>query len=218
MSFDWQAFDAVLAERAPQMLSGLRAPTRMEDVEAAQRTIGRALPGELISAYLSHDGQEYEWRLYYAFFGRYRWLPLGGLVRSYLSNCELASTALERELELEEGDAAVIVQPDNSLSLDQAVRTDLWNPAWIPLAEDNTGFTLFVDLAPGPAGRVGQIVGWEPVDRARPVPIAPGFDLLLESLAAALLDGRITCAHNRDLPGWTEASSGEALYQFPCQV
>lgn len=218
MNFDWQAFDAVLAEKAPQMFLGLRPPAGIAEVEAAQLAIGRALPSELISAYVAHDGQEYDWRSYYAFFGRYRWLPLGGLVRSYLGNCELADRALERELELEEGDAGVIVQPDDSLSPDQAVRADLWNRAWIPLAEDNTGFTLFADLAPGPAGHVGQIVGWEPVDRARPVPIAASLDVLLESLSSGLLDGRITCAHNNDLPGWTDAASGEALYRFPCEV
>jgi len=213
MSFDWQAFDALLAERAPQMLSGLCPPAGMEKVKAAQAAIGHALPSELISAYLSHDGQEYKWRSYYAFFGMYRWHSLGGLAETYQKKCELARRAMEQE-----EDVSVLVQPEESLQSDQAVRTDLWNPAWIPLAWDPTGAALFVDLAPGPAGRVGQIVSWEPVDRARPVPIAVGLDAMLESLASGLLDGRIVCAHNNDFPGWTEASSGEALYLFPCQV
>ena len=213
MSFDWNAFDLLLAEKAPQMLVGLRPPAKMEDVDAAQKAMGRTLPKELISSFLAHDGQDRDWFSFYAFFGMYRWHTIAGVVDAYLYNAEMLTQALARE-----DDPEVLVQKEAALLPDQVVRADLWSPAWIPLAWDPTGAALFIDLAPGPAGHVGQIVSWEPVDRARSVPIAAGLDVLLESLASALSDRRITCEHNNDFPGWTDASSGEALYRFPTRA
>jgi cell wall assembly regulator SMI1 len=212
MSFDWNGFDAVLTEKAPEILRQLRPPAKAEDLTAARQATGLELPAELISAYLAHDGQDRQWRSYFHLFGMYRWNSIADLVDSYLQKTDLVKQALSRGTELE-----VLVQDESTLEPDQLVRADLWNPAWIPFAWDPAGAALLLDMAPGPAGQKGQVVAWDAVDRARPKPIASSLDVLVDSLANALREGRLTCGPNNDFPGWTEASSGEAMYLFPCQ-
>lgn len=66
-----------------------------------------------------------------------------------------------------------------------------WHPGWLPLAEDGCGNMYCVDLAPGPAGRVGQVIRWE--NAGGPF-AASSVDLaaVLERYASALESGRYT--------------------------
>lgn len=212
MTFDWRAFDVLLAEKAPEMLAGLRPPATMEGINAAQQAIGRTLPKDVVAAFLAHDGQDGNWRSFYAFFGMYRWHTVADVARAYRENVEWFKALLERA-----EDPEVLVQSEETLRSDQAVRMDHWNDAWIPLAWDPTGAMLFMDLAPGPAGTLGQIVAWDKTDGANPVPIARSLDALLTPLSKALMDGRVTCVRSPFLPGWTDPASGQALYTFPSE-
>jgi cell wall assembly regulator SMI1 len=64
-----------------------------------------------------------------------------------------------------------------------------WHTGWIPIAEDGCGNLYCVDLAPGPAGRVGQVIKWE--NAGGPF-ASSSTDLaeLLERYATALESGR----------------------------
>lgn len=210
MTFDWQTFDLLLADKAPAMLAGLRPPASIEEIHSAQKAIGKVLPSDIVAAYQAHDGQDRNWRAYYAFFGTYRWHSVAELVQEYKENVKWFKELLARA-----EDPAVLFQSEATLRPDQFVRMDQWNEAWIPLAWAPSGTLLFTDLAPGPAGTAGQIVAWEATDGASPQPVARSLDALLVPLFKALKDGRVICAPNNDFPGWTDASSGEALYTFP---
>lgn len=41
------------------------------------------------------------------------------------------------------------------------VLREWWNPLWIPIVQDGGGNQTCVDLAPGPKGKRGQVIGWE---------------------------------------------------------
>lgn len=213
MSFDWKVFDALLTQKAPTMLAGLRPSASAENIDAAEAAIGHALPNELKAAFAAHDGQDDNWTAYYALFGRWRWHSLSGMVNAYRRKLR----ALEEALDSCE-ERALFVQAEDAMPPDQAVRTDLWNASWIPFGWDNAGTSLLIDLAPAPAGRMGQVVAWDSVDRARPKPLAQNLGLLLQSLATAVSQGSVICALNDEYPGWTLTESGQALDRFPCAI
>jgi cell wall assembly regulator SMI1 len=83
--------------------------------------------------------------------GVHQWFSLGDVMRRWrVATCttyELLST-----------DAAGF-QADNSVQPTQAVRQDVWNRNWLPIAETGV-FRRWVclDMAPGPAGEAGQVI------------------------------------------------------------
>jgi ankyrin repeat protein len=79
----------------------------------------------------------------------------------------------------------------HELSEDQKqVAWTWWHPGWIPFAQDGGGNLYCVDLAPGPRGDRGQVIGWEmhggPL-RPRAASLEAFFGAYLEKL----MDGRI---------------------------
>ena len=65
-----------------------------------------------------------------------------------------------------------------------------WHPGWIPLLRDASGVRLCLDLAPGPAGQIGQIIklDFDDVNWCPPV-VAPGWQTLLLTFAQDLETG-----------------------------
>jgi cell wall assembly regulator SMI1 len=56
-----------------------------------------------------------------------------------------------------------------------------WHPSWIPLLRSDTGVRLCLDLAPGPAGQIGQIIqlDFDSGNRCPPVVVSSWQALLL---------------------------------------
>jgi cell wall assembly regulator SMI1 len=65
-----------------------------------------------------------------------------------------------------------------------------WHPRWIPLLRSDSGVRLCLDLAPGPAGRIGQIIqlDFDSGDLCPPV-IASSWQALLFTFAQDLETG-----------------------------
>jgi cell wall assembly regulator SMI1 len=40
------------------------------------------------------------------------------------------------------------------------IRSDWWNPKWLSVTEDTTGYVKCLDLAPRCGGDVGQVISW----------------------------------------------------------
>lgn len=123
----------------------LRGPAGPDALASWENVIGRPLPPDLRDLYAIADGEAEHVGL---FFG-WRWLSVGEAVEA----CQ--------ELRRVGGE----VRPEQII-FDQhpfgAVRRVAWTPGWIPFAHDGSGTFAAVDLDPGPAGRVGQVVAIGP--------------------------------------------------------
>jgi cell wall assembly regulator SMI1 len=133
---------AWLSANAPEVLASLRPGATEEAIRAAEAFTCVALPDSVRAAYRIHDGQEYGQDLLY---GR-RWLPLADVVGSW--------RAMKARVDDGSFPLADHVPPD------EATRADYWHPAWIPLASNDAGGLLCLDLDPAPSGTAGQILYW----------------------------------------------------------
>ncbi|MDQ2686951.1 MAG: SMI1/KNR4 family protein, partial [Armatimonadota bacterium] len=117
----WQRIETWLAANAPQAIISLRAGASDTEIADAERRLGITLPDDVRSSYRIHDGQERD---------GYGPLP----VEEFLS--------LERILDewqvwkdlLDGGDFEGIESEPSG-----PIRSDWWNPRWIPLTYDGCG-------------------------------------------------------------------------------
>ncbi len=116
--------------------------------------------------------------------------------------------------ELRDG-AARLLQDDSTLDPSQAVRHDAWNRGWFPLGKTQNQRVLYLDWAPGPAGRVGQIIEAQGF-YAAPRPAVAAANLVavswleyLECAVHAWESRRI--ARSADSTAWAVAATGEPL-------
>lgn len=216
MTIQWEDFDSLLAAKAAPMFVVLNEPVEPQQLDAAEAALGCRLPDSLRGAYLRHNGQRPDWETPFGLFGQYHWLSLDRVVSIYESQSTLRDGYLNDPANAEE--RFLFVQEEDALVPTQAVRYDLWNARWIPLAADNTGTLLVVDMAPGPAGQAGQVFLWEAVDRASQDLVARSFEALIETLASALESGRILCSEHVATLGWVDVASGAKLSQLPSKL
>ena len=135
---------------------------------AFERTLGASLPPDLAAWWGMHDGG--------VPIFEYAGLDCAGSARRRqgLEKLRRAGTFDDHEL-FEQSEPRIA-----------AVK---WHTGWIPLAEDGCGNLYCVDLAPGLAGRVGQVLRWE-VRGGGFAASSVGLATLLERYADALESGR----------------------------
>lgn len=123
----------------------LRPPASATDVAAAEAEIGHRFPAELVESLLRHDGT---FTRPMSFLVPPRWilLPLARIIEDWKWRTE----------DLTERQAAEIDdmsdEDDEDWSDVEQGEKDLfwgWNPAWLPIALDDTGCALVVVLRPG---------------------------------------------------------------------
>jgi cell wall assembly regulator SMI1 len=110
----------------------------------------------------------------------------------------------QREDWMDEGDLAD-AEEEVFFGFDQRVRCNppdrswWWHPGWIPLLRSDSGVRLCLDLAPGPAGQVGQMIQLD-VDSGNRCPpvIASGWHALLLTFADDLHAGEYRLRENID--------------------
>lgn len=115
-----------------------------------EQFLGVQFPEDVRSSYLRHNGNG-------LLFGTWAWLSLNG-IRSEWSCWKglLDSGTFDGRKTTTKG---------------SKVKNDWWNPAWIPIEVCGSD-SLCLDLAPGPKGRVGQMIQmWHDLDQ-RPVEAA----------------------------------------------
>ncbi|WP_425614710.1 SMI1/KNR4 family protein [Anatilimnocola sp. NA78] len=168
----WNEIEAVLRENANSVFRSLRKPASATDVNRLARTFGRKLPTDLLRSLANHDGLRDSYHGQVRLFNNWSLLPIKLMLDARKVCCEVQAML---------GPEGVL-PPGKS----RAVKTDLrWRDGWLPFM-DADGDMLFIDLDPGPDGRVGQVVKFYNSDRPRPV-IAPSFRSWLSALADRLV-------------------------------
>ncbi|MFK8910283.1 SMI1/KNR4 family protein [Streptomyces sp. YS-3] len=125
-----------LSQGAPQVL---QPPATDEQIASVETTLGVELPTEVKASLRRHDGS-----------------ADGGWPKGRLLSCDgiLSETRVWRDL-LADGTF------DNLKSFHaggDALKPGWWNPGWVSLDADGAGNGSVLDLSPGPAGRVGQVI------------------------------------------------------------
>ncbi|MDI1450214.1 SMI1/KNR4 family protein [Polyangium sp. 6x1] len=130
---------AWLQKHAPEAAAELSPPADPAAVEALAKALRKPLPAELVAMWAVHDGLPI-----------FEYAGLG------------AAAAKKRRAGLEtlrkKGTFADHEVFEQNVPRIKPVK---WHAAWIPIAQDGCGNFYCIDLAPGPAGRVGQVIKWE---------------------------------------------------------
>ncbi len=177
---------------------------------ATERTFGQALPPGLR---FSFQLQKPLFALTLPLPGIHQWFSLASALRQWR-----VATCCTYELR----DAAQAgFQPESAVQATQTVRHDAWNRGWLPLAETRAHRNqLCLDMAPGPAGTVGQIIevptfypgGEMHVGGSRNQLVATCFEEFLTRLLEAMDHELVT--YNQGAGQWQRASDGKD-FQLP---
>lgn len=160
-----------LARQFPPLRLRLRPGVTPSTLESAERSLGLVLPPSVRETYQTFDGQQGD--LPGVLLGM-KWLPLAEVLREHATWLELASE-----------DPSLTSRPP------EAVRPVTFSPAWVPIASDFAGNGLAVDLDPGPAGTVGQVITFGPDEHERLV-LAPDLPAFLAWVAEQIEAGRVS--------------------------
>ncbi|WP_348651944.1 SMI1/KNR4 family protein [Curtobacterium citreum] len=95
--------------------------------------------------------------------------------------------------------------PDGFVQAKYSVR------GWIPLTHDGGGNHIGVDLDPGPAGTVGQVITFGADDEVHHV-LAPSLVSYLEQVYDLVASGDLIPSDDEDDPDWTSSRPLSQLF------
>jgi len=136
----WTRFENWISKNASHLTSSLNDPATEDQISKLEKTIQEKLPKEYIEFLKLHNGQNRE-------------------SEGLISTEELLS--IERVIEewvvwkalLEKGDF-----DGSQSSPDKGIKSDWWNPKWIPITYDGSGNHFCIDIDPDNGGKKGQII------------------------------------------------------------
>ena len=164
---------AALARQPVDLVRYLNPPATPEQIAAAEAAMGVRLPEDVCRAYLMHDGQDPEG---VGLVEICEWLSLERMVQEWTVWNELLVNGSFNDI--------------RSAGVDHAVRSDWWNPKWIPFTYDGSGNHYCIDLDPAEQGQSGQIITmWH--DSAERDCVAANFAGFMDEVAARLESGDV---------------------------
>ncbi|KAJ6171661.1 hypothetical protein N7470_000728 [Penicillium chermesinum] len=161
VAHSWRKIERWLEDNFEELLDNLGEGCTQNDINELEHELDCSLPLELRESLMIHDGQERPG------------LPTGLLFSVMLLDCEeIVQERHNWKTVNEDILAAPMPRPPTSRipigaanfssaktpSLLALSKKAYAHPAWIPLARDWGGNHLAIDLAPGPAGKWGQVI------------------------------------------------------------
>jgi len=190
-----------------EVQGALRPPATADAVNRAEAVFGVELPYALRAAYLCFDGvdrnvlMDSPGRIPPLILPYYDWANLDRVVSSWRQQRVLQG--------LNSGILGMIDPPTaETRVLDVAVLHE----KWIPIGYSGTESFAAIDLNPGPAGKVGQLITVDPM-AAKTEVISESFEGYLQALTEALQSGALF-SHQGD---WFSKTSGTRAYALPAR-
>ncbi len=141
----WKRIEEWHRKHAPKDLKGLNPGATRTELRALEKAIQRPLPEDLRASLSVHNGQPLDNRL---LFGQLRLLNC-----TEIAECHSGYTGMYLGRESAADELFHRFYPSD------AIAHDVFNSGWVPIAQEEAcGNYLALDLAPGPAGTVGQII------------------------------------------------------------
>lgn len=153
------------------LASELNPPALEETLRAASNWFGQELPADVKLAYRVADGQ------HSSFPGVLFGMPWLSLEKA------------RQEYQTWQGIAAE--DPSLQSHPERAIKPLNFSPAWFPFAVDGGGNGLAVDLDPGEAGTVGQVITYGPDEQLRLV-VAPSLTAFFAWAASEVKAGHLS--------------------------
>jgi cell wall assembly regulator SMI1 len=191
---DWDRIHTWLEAHCPIVLASFGPPATDEQFREAERVMGIELPEEVKEVYRVHDGQRIiptpvsywpDLKCIPAFLYGEDWLGLEDMAQRWRMMKGL----------LDGGTFAGIRGEPRG-----PIRSDWWNPRWLPLTEDHSGYMRCLDLAPKSRGHVGQVIFWCHDSPERGV-LARSLPVWIAQFADALERGEFTTVPDKHGPG-----------------
>jgi cell wall assembly regulator SMI1 len=130
----WRRIEDWLGEYAPASLAALAGPATSEEIAAAERALGFALPAEFAASLAIHRAVDLN----------------GALVE--IEHRDLSAWPELRDQEVEDFMWSVE-------EVHEQIRLgDCWRSGWIPLGREGDGSLFVLDLDPAAAGTYGQVL------------------------------------------------------------
>jgi cell wall assembly regulator SMI1 len=175
----WKRIEKAL-KADPAVKKSLRKGVTEDRIGTCEAALGITFPPDLRASYLIHDGQKAGADgLFPEGFADldsvFQMLTLDEIAREWKMWKQLADSG---EFKKQKG------QPD------AGVRSDWWNPKWVPFAGDGGGDSLCVDLAPAKGGTIGQVILHQHAAAGRSKK-ASSFQALLQQLAEHLEESAV---------------------------
>lgn len=165
----WTRLENWCRQYHPRLLEVLNPGATPEEIAAVEEAIGQRLPVDVRESFAIHNGGDR------FVFGQ-----------DLRSTTELISEwQLWRGLEDMNEEIRYCMSSFPAL----AIQLDYSNPGWVPLANTNSDY-LGVDLAPGPAGSVGQVINFGR-DEENKFVLASGWAEFLADYATFLESGAV---------------------------
>jgi cell wall assembly regulator SMI1 len=167
----WSRIEAWLSHNAPKIVQNLNAAATAAEIAAAERDLGRQMPGDWRGLYLGHNGMNDNHNFGCLFFGM-TFLSLAEAVREHANSNTRG------------------LQPLPVRAADPGIRkADMHNPHWIAFAHDGSDTLLRVDLDPGPGGAAGQVIFTDHADNTV-ILLAASLSQFLADFAGDLEGGK----------------------------
>ena len=166
----WRRIEHWLEQHHEDLSEDLLTGASDGALDAAEEVVGRRLPADLRQSFRCHDGQDGLMPL----FGEWEHFRLATLLRRWQTQHRLA----------EEG----VFDGHDAIRADPGVRAAWWHAGWLPVAGDDSGNLLCVDLEPADGGGEGQILLVWHEQPVRPL-VASSWSAYLERFAAELEAG-----------------------------
>lgn len=167
----------------------LHPPASEVDIAALETHLGQRLPEDVRALYLLHDGQP----RYTPQEPRHAAGIFAGLAMLSLRDVAVQWDQWDGYEAQEEMDVFASSSPEGFVQPKYSTR------GWIPLTHDGGGNHIGVDLDPGPAGTVGQVITFGADDDEHQV-LAPSLTSYLEQVADLIASGDITPTGKLDWP------------------
>ena len=201
----FERLEAALARQPePVGLYPLQPPATQAALVQLEQQVGVRLPDDVRNLYLAHNGERDIW---YRTPGKapspptlpclHTWLPLEQALQTWNMHREVEETP------------DYFGFPDTEPT-DQ-VKAQNYSPKWIPIGADNTGCCIHVDLDPGPAGRMGQLIYYDRdtgIDRDEVV--ASSLTAYLQQLIHCLEQNLLVVTQDQ----WWARATGKPVYRL----
>ena len=129
------------------------------EIQEAEGFLRITFPDEVKTSYHLHNGSNGKKLIGDPNQMLYQLYSLREILHDWQQEIDL-QRQIDQRAELSQQD----IKENTLFGFDQQVRCNppdrgwWWHPKWIPLLRSDSGVRLCLDLAPGPAGRVGQII------------------------------------------------------------
>jgi len=167
----FEKFKIWLKENYEDGLKDLNPPATEDEIRLLEQTLGCSLPKDFIECLKIHNGQ-------------------GNMAGGIFDGAEFLSTSriieewsVWKEL-LDSGDF-----DDYESEPDEGIKSDWWNPKWIPFTSNGAGDHFCIDVDPEKQGSAGQIITmWH--DSAERELLADSFSTWFSFYVSEILKGK----------------------------